>query len=24
LDDYPVGHTRYFLQKRNLHETGNA
>ena len=24
LDDYPVGHTRYFLQKRNLHETGSA
>lgn len=24
LDDYPVGHTRYFLQKRNLHESRNA
>ncbi|MDB6122742.1 MAG: family N-acetyltransferase [Pedosphaera sp.] len=24
LDDYPAGHTRYFLHKRNLHETGNA
>jgi ribosomal protein S18 acetylase RimI-like enzyme len=21
LDDYPAGHTRYFLHKRNLHET---
>jgi GNAT superfamily N-acetyltransferase len=24
LDDYPVGHTRYFLQKPNLHESRNA
>jgi GNAT superfamily N-acetyltransferase len=24
LDDYPVGHTRYFLQKRNLHESRDA
>lgn len=24
LDDYPVGHTRYFLQKQNLHEPRNA
>ena len=24
LDDYPAGHTRYFLHKRNLHEPGNA
>jgi ribosomal protein S18 acetylase RimI-like enzyme len=24
LDDYPAGHTRYFLQKRNLRTTGKA
>lgn len=24
LEDYPVGHTRYFLRKLNLREAGNA
>jgi ribosomal protein S18 acetylase RimI-like enzyme len=24
LDDYPAGHTRYFLHKRNLHQAGNT
>lgn len=24
LDDYPAGHSRFFLQKRNLHEPGKG